>query len=563
MATNAVEYVLSLKDQLTPKIDNANAHVKTFESTMVGTQSKINGLMGAAVGFMGTFAVASFIKSGVEKFNEMEDAIGQVKAGLESTKGVAGITFEELAKQAGDFSKKSLFSRNEIMDMQTQLLSFHSITKPIYQDTQQAIMDIAAKTHHTLFDVSIAVGKAFADPERGIGALRRYGVAFTNQEDEVIKDLVARGKLLEAQKLMVKAIQTDYAGSAEAFTKTSAGQMVMLRKQIGAAKVEIGQMVMELVIAYKPQIESLIKSFKSFIDWIKDNKDTIIALGSGIVKITVATYAFGRAVAAVKTVIGAYKTLEGTLIAVKAAQVALNSGASLSTVIGAASKSGVAAAEGVAGAGAVGTASVAGMVIAFLPEILAAATVVAAVGVLYSKLHVTDERKEEFDKEQAESNMILMQIAKNTEPKPANVMGMNFTSAGGSEVSKTIGAISGGYMKLTSSAETVKDKFDALHKTAKGYTNGISDAISGTLMAQDDILAGKEKNTKKEAVNKALSDAQNNVTGQQIKNYNITIRELVHEFNVRTETLKDSKNDIKMLVAAALTDAVNDAQISH
>jgi len=303
-------------------------------------------------------------------------------------------------------------------------------------------------------------------------------------------------------------------------------------------------MVMELVIAYKPQIESLIKSFKSFIDWIKDNKDTIIALGSGIVKITVATYAFGRAVAAVKTVIGAYKSLEAVLIAVGVAQKVVAEQSVAAPVAKAVVQGAgyarnaigfgaVQAAETVAvksEAAAVGAASGAGgvatFVIAFLPEILAAATVVAAVGVLYSKLHVTDERKEEFDKEQAESNMILMQIAKNTEPKPANVMGMNFTGTG-----------------------------------------KISSAISSSVMAQDAILAGAKKNTPKDKtksdLNKALSDAQNNVTGQQIKNYNITIRELVHEFNVRTETLKDSKNDIKMLVAAALTDAVNDAQISH
>jgi hypothetical protein len=53
------------------------------------------------------------------------------------------------------------------------------------------------------------------------------------------------------------------------------------------------------------------------------------------------------------------------------------------------------------------------------------------------------------------------------------------------------------------------------------------------------------------------------VTGQQVRNTYVTINGgLVHEFNVKTQTLKESAPEIKRLVTQVLTDAINDSQIT-
>jgi hypothetical protein len=48
-----------------------------------------------------------------------------------------------------------------------------------------------------------------------------------------------------------------------------------------------------------------------------------------------------------------------------------------------------------------------------------------------------------------------------------------------------------------------------------------------------------------------------------VRNTYVTINGgLVHEFNVKTSTLKESAPEIKRLVTQVLTDAINDSQIT-
>ena len=78
------------------------------------------------------------------------------------------------------------------------------------------MLDLSAATGTSLKGASIQVGKALQDPVRGITALRRVGVSFSDDQTEVIKKLVDTGKTAEAQKLILKELAVEFGGSAEA-----------------------------------------------------------------------------------------------------------------------------------------------------------------------------------------------------------------------------------------------------------------------------------------------------------------------------------------------------------
>ena len=85
---------------------------------------------------------------------------------------------EDIKGMADELSKTMLNSKSEIMDMQSQILTFPTITKATFKTTAQAIADIATQTNHGLSETAIMAGKALANPAEGLNAMRRYGVMF-------------------------------------------------------------------------------------------------------------------------------------------------------------------------------------------------------------------------------------------------------------------------------------------------------------------------------------------------------------------------------------------------
>ncbi|MGY9060458.1 MAG: hypothetical protein ACKVHI_11815, partial [Candidatus Puniceispirillales bacterium] len=58
------------------------------------------------------------------------------------------------------------------------------------------------------------LGKALEDPITGLGALRRVGISFTDSQKEMIKVLTMTGRKVEAQRLILKALDEQVGGAA-------------------------------------------------------------------------------------------------------------------------------------------------------------------------------------------------------------------------------------------------------------------------------------------------------------------------------------------------------------
>jgi hypothetical protein len=80
----------------------------------------------------------------------------------------------------------------------------------------KAAIDLAAAGFGDAESNAVQLGKALQDPIKGITALAKSGVTFTAQEKEKIKTLVESNKILEAQEIVLKAIETQVGGTAEA-----------------------------------------------------------------------------------------------------------------------------------------------------------------------------------------------------------------------------------------------------------------------------------------------------------------------------------------------------------
>lgn len=227
--------------------DRYRAAVKELETQHERAQrgsstfsDSLKGLAGAFAGVMSASAVVDFIGGSVKAFIAAEESNVRFQAVLKATGGVAGVTAQSITDYATRMQNLTGTSDEVIMDGAAILATFKSIKSDAFDRTMTAAMDLSAVFGQDLKSSVTQLGKALEDPERGLTALRRVGVSFTKDQQEVIKSLVDTNRLAEAQAMILEAVETQVGGTATALGQTLGGQLKVLNENWGDMQESIG-----------------------------------------------------------------------------------------------------------------------------------------------------------------------------------------------------------------------------------------------------------------------------------------------------------------------------------
>src|SRR5512138_1876374 len=141
----------------------------------------------------------SFLAQSVGEAMSSQEALSQLDAVLKSTGGAAGVTRDQALGLATSLQKVTRFSDEAVLGGENMLLTFTSIGKEVFPRATQTILDMSTALKQDLQSSAIQLGKALNDPISGITALRRVGVQFTDEQEEMIKKMVEGGDLMKAQ----------------------------------------------------------------------------------------------------------------------------------------------------------------------------------------------------------------------------------------------------------------------------------------------------------------------------------------------------------------------------
>ena len=532
---NQVRYTVTANDMLSGKLQGMNSSAQTLEGTMGGL-SKIMGTLG--IGFA-VFKGLEFVKEGVEKVEQLHQAMAQVEAGLESTGGAAGMTMESLKNMAGEMSARMKFGKADIMDMQAQMLTFGGLTKENFPAIGDAIANVASKIGMDLHGMAIQFGKAMDNPSDGIKKLSRQGVMFTKEQADAIDKLVAKGDIVKAQQIMLTEIQNKYGGSSAA--AFNADPLAKFTKMMGSLKMAMGEGAMEILESLMPALEMIGEAFKSFGNGIRN---VIHWLGEHN-KIAESLKIFLGSIVAVILIYNAQQKLSALYTAFTTASFIANTFATAAMTAGFAGAS-------TGGMILAGVMAIINSVNPFFYIAIAIAAVVTAVVYCYNH----------FEKFRAviwgvgavikEYVLIWMDLFK----------GFGMILKGVFTLDSDM--IKSGFNKIT---DTVKNSAMRIGKAAKdGYKAGIND------FAKDKIEEGKEKKTKGLGGLKPMTttpiggtkakEQSKNVTGSKVVTINVTIGNLINDFQIKTTNLQESTTAIREKVVQALTGAINQSQIT-
>jgi hypothetical protein len=179
------------------------------------TMAKAGALLGAA-------GLAAGIKKSFDEFRQAEKVTRQTEAVLKSTAGAAKVTAKEVENLAQAISMKAGIDDEAIQSGENLLLTFTKIRNEtgkgndIFTQATRTIVDMSVALDQDLKSSAIQVGKALQDPQKGITALRRVGVNFTQTQQDMIEGWVEHGKIVKAQRFILKELGTEFGGSARA-----------------------------------------------------------------------------------------------------------------------------------------------------------------------------------------------------------------------------------------------------------------------------------------------------------------------------------------------------------
>lgn len=227
-----------------------------------------------------------FIAAAAAGFRELQESQKQAaitKAHIESTGGVANVTAKHIDKMATALMNLSGVDDEQIKAGQNMLLTFKAVRNEvgkgnkIFDRATKASLDLSFQFGST-DSAAKQLGKALADPVRGITALRRAGVDFTQAQKDQIAAFVEAGDLLSAQKIILKEVESQVGGTAKAYGKTLVGQ-------ISLAKETLKNSAADILVSVAPAIKFLGKVIKGVADFLKDMpgwaKTAFAALATG------------------------------------------------------------------------------------------------------------------------------------------------------------------------------------------------------------------------------------------------------------------------------------------
>lgn len=252
-------------------------------------------------------------KQALQLYQTQAEAEAKVAQAIRSTGGAAGFTEGQLKGMAGALQNVTTFGDEDILaNVTAPLLTFTKIQGEVFDRAQANVLDMATLLKMDLKSASVLVGKALNDPVKGISALSRSGVQFSDSQKDVIAALVKTGDVAGAQAVILKELETQFKGQAAAVAATPLGQWAQLSNAIGDIKEELGA---EIVPFLDPLAEKVKKAIAAFGQLNPETKRAIVMIGGLAAAVGPVVAVLGVAAMGVGTLASAIGGLGAVLMA--------------------------------------------------------------------------------------------------------------------------------------------------------------------------------------------------------------------------------------------------------
>jgi hypothetical protein len=301
-----------------------------FSKSMLGVGAAIG------VGFAAFNTLSSVFGDVIAEAQEAIKVNAATAQIIKATGGAAQVTSEQVADLSQSLSEQIAVDDELIQSSANLILTFKNVANQgeglaaIFDRTVLAAQDLSAAGFGDAESAAKMLGKALNDPERGLTALSRAGVTFSQQQKEQIRTLIEGGDVLKAQQLILAEVESQVGGVAGA-TATGIDKFNVyfdnLKEELGLA---ILPFINALISGLLPAIRGVGDMVRNTSKFFEENKTAIILTtvavtaftGALVVQraaLTASSIAFGVNVLASRLFVGAINISTTAIVAMSAA----------------------------------------------------------------------------------------------------------------------------------------------------------------------------------------------------------------------------------------------------
>lgn len=227
MAKSIINVLVNLDTKkFNQQLSTTSSKFAKFGGNAVKSMAKV----GAAFGGAAVVAGAAFGKIAFSAAETAATSNARIQS-IADSMGLFGDKADEVSDRLIDFAETSArltgVNQNVIKEGQALLLTFGHLAESAdeaggaFDRATQLTMDLAAAGFGSVTDNAKQLGKALNDPIKGLTALSRSGITFTDEQKNMIAAMVEAGDIASAQNLILAEMETQVGGTAEATANAS------------------------------------------------------------------------------------------------------------------------------------------------------------------------------------------------------------------------------------------------------------------------------------------------------------------------------------------------------
>jgi hypothetical protein len=244
---------------------------------------KLGNFAKIAIGGFAVTRVIGFLKQSVRAADDAAKAQRRLDA-VFTASGAKGLKlFKDLNSQAKEISLQFGIDDDEVVKVQERLSAyleaFASQGKEgsdKFKLATQLAFDIDAAGLADAEAAAKTIGRVLLEPLDAANRLKKLGIQLTNDEIDSIKELVAQGRIAEAQSVILNAIARQVGGVAEA----NASAIDRLNAAVQLIVESIGILFLPLL---EPLARGLATVAEKVAEWTDENSDFVTKLNNSVV----------------------------------------------------------------------------------------------------------------------------------------------------------------------------------------------------------------------------------------------------------------------------------------
>jgi hypothetical protein len=262
-------------DKLKGQTDSVSKSKSNLKSQIAAMVPAIGAALAAYKALSGTLkTIKKFMDDSIQAYTEQEKANAKLESVLFATGAAAWTTSEQMKEFSKNLAGETGNSKKDIEDLQSVLLGFRSITGDVFNDSTEAIVQMAGVMGGDLKSAANSFGKALDTPIEGMAALSRYGFVFTDQEKEMVKELEAAGKHEEAQRIVLDAMTSSFGNAATAMNSAVKSQNDY-KTSVENLKIAMGEDFNKKITPFRNFLTDIFTNFANATEAANEYKNAV------------------------------------------------------------------------------------------------------------------------------------------------------------------------------------------------------------------------------------------------------------------------------------------------